>query len=199
MSMKTCLGCNQILLLERFHKHPSSRGGYLARCIDCEKSQRRAYEEKNRERIREQRKQYRKNNPHLAIEWSAKYRQNHAADIKQKRKQRYDPIKNRARSLRQYGISLGKFEEMSQSQRGRCKICGVKTASLKVDHCHKTMIVRGLLCGKCNSGIGLFDDDPKKLYAAIDYLAAALGAEVGSIRRELVAANPAVEARQSPN
>jgi len=39
-----------------------------------------------------------------------------------------------------------------------------------MDHCHKTNKIRGLLCGKCNSAIGFFDDDTELLEKAIDYL-----------------------------
>lgn len=39
-----------------------------------------------------------------------------------------------------------------------------------IDHCHKTGVVRGLLCDKCNKGVGLFDDDVDKLAGMIEYL-----------------------------
>lgn len=39
-----------------------------------------------------------------------------------------------------------------------------------IDHCHKTDIVRGLLCGSCNKGLGFFKDSPNLLYKASDYL-----------------------------
>lgn len=39
-----------------------------------------------------------------------------------------------------------------------------------IDHDHKTGEVRGLLCGNCNSGIGMLGDDPRLLEKAIVYL-----------------------------
>lgn len=40
-----------------------------------------------------------------------------------------------------------------------------------MDHDHKTDQLRSLLCLKCNSGLGFFDDDPDLLLQAMKYLA----------------------------
>lgn len=53
-----------------------------------------------------------------------------------------------------------------------CTICGDET-NLVVDHDHKTNTVRGLLCNKCNKGLGLFRDNPDFLEFARIYLLAA--------------------------
>lgn len=83
------------------------------------------------------------------------------------------------RSLRQlYGISLDDYQAQFASQQGRCAVCGKQEAGerrnrklpLCVDHCHKTGKIRGLLCNKCNLGIGNFDDDLGRLEAVIAYL-----------------------------
>ena len=50
-----------------------------------------------------------------------------------------------------------------------CMICG-STHRLCIDHCHTTNKVRGILCSRCNAGLGMFRDDPVKLKAAIKYL-----------------------------
>lgn len=50
-----------------------------------------------------------------------------------------------------------------------CVICG-SDKELVVDHDHKTGVIRGVLCGKCNRGIGLLDDSPERLRRAAVYL-----------------------------
>ncbi len=64
------------------------------------------------------------------------------------------------------------YKAMAERQGGVCAICSGKPKSgrLAVDHIHGTTTVRGLLCNLCNSGLGLFKDDPNRLAAAIEYL-----------------------------
>lgn len=74
-----------------------------------------------------------------------------------------------------YDITFEDYEEMLESQNGKCAICESKignsrTTRLFVDHCHTTGNVRGLLCSSCNHGLGQFRDSPKLLQKAIKYL-----------------------------
>lgn len=50
-----------------------------------------------------------------------------------------------------------------------CEICG-RSGALDFDHCHKSHVARGRLCGACNKGIGLFRDSVETLASAIQYL-----------------------------
>ena len=67
---------------------------------------------------------------------------------------------------------------MRDRQGGRCLICGcVPEKTLHIDHNHGTGAVRGLLCGKCNVGLGLFGDNPTRLERAAAYLSQYAAAE----------------------
>ena len=81
----------------------------------------------------------------------------------------------RSRSLRKYGLTPADYDEMVETQNGRCMICdadqpGTESGYWPVDHDHATGRVRALLCSACNAGLGLFGDDPARLRAAADYL-----------------------------
>lgn len=75
-------------------------------------------------------------------------------------------------------MSVEDFESLLKSQGNRCAVCGDiesrrgkwLTRNLNVDHCHDTGAVRGLLCNRCNLGLGYFKDDPILLLNAIKYL-----------------------------
>lgn len=70
-----------------------------------------------------------------------------------------------------HGITVETYNNILSSQDGKCAICRKKfDKRLNVDHCHITMKIRGLLCHKCNIAIGMFEDNTKRLKAAIQYL-----------------------------
>lgn len=73
-----------------------------------------------------------------------------------------------------YGISPEQYFEMYKKQNGKCLICGCEPKDgeyLSVDHDNQTGEVRGLLCSKCNTGIGLLGESLMTLGRAIKYLA----------------------------
>jgi hypothetical protein len=78
------------------------------------------------------------------------------------------------RRCKKYGITPAVYNILFNKQEGSCAICGVHQSELPytlcIDHDHCTGIVRGLLCYKCNTGIGKFEDNADLLEKAINYL-----------------------------
>lgn len=68
-----------------------------------------------------------------------------------------------------YGITEEQYDELHTAQNGQCAICQ-ETTKLVIDHCHDSGEIRGLLCSYCNTAIGMFRDEPKRMAKAIDYL-----------------------------
>lgn len=92
----------------------------------------------------------------------------------------------KSRLKRVYGISSEQYLKLMEDQNGECALCELPIISLldndrdfkgrpdnniaRVDHCHETGRVRGLLCFGCNVGLGKFRDDTKLLLKATRYL-----------------------------
>jgi len=87
-----------------------------------------------------------------------------------------------------YRMTPEQLGELEARQGRRCAICDELGPAkptkpfLVVDHDHSCcsgsgqtcgICVRGLLCMRCNTGLGFFKDDPELLEAAIRYLAMA--------------------------
>lgn len=91
------------------------------------------------------------------------------------RKKVYDKKDNRGWWLKStYGITIEDYDHMLEEQNNCCAICythvSTQIKNLHVDHCHTSGEVRGLLCSKCNTGLGMYNDDVEILKSAIRYL-----------------------------
>ena len=76
---------------------------------------------------------------------------------------------------RRHGLSIADRQRLFDAQGGRCRICECleadrRTGRLHVDHCHRTGVIRGLLCQQCNHALGLMSDSPELLRRAAEYL-----------------------------
>lgn len=82
--------------------------------------------------------------------------------------------KNKDRYLqRKFGITLKEYDVKLASQNGVCQIChdtNYGEISLAVDHNHQSGMVRGLLCNRCNTVIGLLRESPALLRSIELYL-----------------------------
>jgi hypothetical protein len=125
-------------------------------------------------------KRWRKNNPERSRAINIRYRKKNKQAIlrwnRQYNKKYYE--ENREviffRTIkRKYKISREEYEALLIQQDGRCAICRRKPSPgkrLGVDHCHKKLKIRKLLCTNCNAGLGNFKDSLKLLRLAIEYL-----------------------------
>lgn len=79
--------------------------------------------------------------------------------------------KNRGRWIK-YGIDETIFNNLLIKQECKCKICNINITkpTCVIDHDHNTNAVRGLLCRKCNTALGHFNDNINSLLNAIKYL-----------------------------
>lgn len=93
---------------------------------------------------------------------------------KQYYKENKDKIAN-DRLKKLYGLSIEERDNLFKKQNNCCAICktnipGGRYNKWHIDHCHEKNIVRGILCSRCNHGIGLFKNNPIFLEEAIKYL-----------------------------
>lgn len=123
------------------------------------------YREQHGDKMRENDRAAYAENREARVDYSMDYYYRNREDPDFKRRRRSCRLKSK------YGITLDDYEDMAAEQKGCCKICGEYMGeALRVDHCHTTGKVRGLLCNGCNVGLGNFKDSPEALLSAITYL-----------------------------
>ena len=104
------------------------------------------YREKNREKLKEESRLYRENNKEKIKESARIYRETHQDVIKKSQKPYW--------LKRNYNLTL---EEHNALLENGCNVCGTKEGRLCVDHDHKTGLVRGCLCTRCNVALGGYE------------------------------------------
>lgn len=171
--MKTCPVCKQTKSKSDFYP---KNGKTDWCCKECAKAARRKERIEKPERLRERRKSYYQRHKAEIVARQKEYRK--AYPEKQKESDRKWRLKN-ATKMRYdmvryyYGITPDQYEEVVRRQLGCCAICGAENSGkrrLHVDHDHKTGKFRGLLCSRCNSGIGMFRERELLMRRAIAYL-----------------------------
>ena len=155
--MKTCAQCKEVKPLSSFGKDKHNNDGYNYSCKLCKNKASRSRH---------------KANPELSKKRNIKHRL--------KRKEYYDSDKGKESSRRshlkiKFNITLEDYNIMLEAQNGVCAICSNTEMNnvnkvLCVDHNHETKKIRGLLCGKCNTGLGHLNDNIELLINAIKYL-----------------------------
>lgn len=141
--MKRCTKCRKKKDISEFHKNSCAKDGHHTRCKVCQTKSVKMHYQKNRQAT--------------------------IARVKAHYKSNKDEMYRK-----KYGLYPGEYTVLAEKQNNACAICGTKQEdldrSLAVDHDHVTGIIRGLLCGSCNRGIGYFKDSIERLEKTIEYL-----------------------------
>ena len=77
-------------------------------------------------------------------------------------------------NLKKYGMDRERYQTLLVEQKYCCAICNQHQDNLNqklaVDHNHETGIVRALLCGPCNTSLGLLKEDRDIMKNMINYI-----------------------------
>lgn len=139
---KHCNKCSLIKPAAEFFKDSHSSDGLMRSCKPCKMGSALNWRANNKERYNETQRKYHKKN-------YERYR------------------------LNRYNITPEQWSNMLKQQDGKCKICGdlpPEGKDLVTDHNHKTGIVRGLLCYRCNREIVLLEKDETHILKAVEYI-----------------------------
>lgn len=72
------------------------------------------------------------------------------------------------------GVTEEQYFNLLKLQNNQCCICKShikdNNKNFSIDHCHDKKLVRGLLCSRCNLGLGYFKDNKDLLESAFKYL-----------------------------
>lgn len=157
MPVFTCQTCGkakietEFYIRQRKYGNSERRTHYSADCKRCYNAKQSAYKRKRREDP-----EHRKRERDRQIRNAASNPEQYAA-------------RSKSRLLKhKYGITIEEYNRMFAEQGGVCLICGRpetrtwkgQPTQLCVDHCHKTGVVRALLCQKCNSAVALVLECP---------------------------------------
>lgn len=149
---KACSRCKRVQLLDQFIrlKDPTkaARDGYSSDCKSCRSAQA---------------SKWNKANPRRRTALASAYFARHTEE-----RAEYE-------LKRRLGVPKGTYARMLAEQDGKCAICGTADPGTRLtrfhfDHCHDLLVWRGLLCHRCNRGLGYFSHDPELLRKAANYL-----------------------------
>lgn len=129
------------------------------------------YRETHREALREQSRKYYKAHREECIEKMKKYHIRHR-EVKKRYYRKHIEKYRMEHIQRTFGLTPEAYEELFAKQENKCAICGALRGTVKfaVDHDHKTNRVRGILCTRCNSMLGMARDNTVILESGIQYL-----------------------------
>jgi hypothetical protein len=152
--MKRCAKCKKSKQPAAFARLSRTSDGLNHRCRACVAVDRKKHVKKSREHSKR---------------W---YEKNKVTYLAKRTRQRTPEHTRRKWIWERYGLTDADYDALVEKQGGVCAICGQtdRDKPLSVDHDHIDGGVRGLLCFRCNMGLGLFGDMPTRLREAAQYL-----------------------------
>lgn len=155
---KMCRKCFETKPASMFYKCSSNGDGLYAKCKACSQKQVASRREANPQLFKDSRRR-----AYLKNETSKAY------------KERQSKYMWHWRMQRLYGITAEQFNSTLDRQGWSCALCGsefVNGTNLipQVDHDHVTGEVRGIICKRCNQGLGCLGDSIEGLERAVAYL-----------------------------
>ena len=130
-----------------YERNKEARKAYQRSIYDPAKKKEYDNRPENRERILSQKKEWRENNPDRVV------------------------VHKQNTRLKPYNLTEEEYKTKLIEQNYQCSICSTDiTDKNHIDHCHKSGKVRGLLCRKCNIGLGMFNDNVECMEKAIEYV-----------------------------
>ncbi len=157
--VKICPRCQLEKPLEEFI---STKMTLMSYCTNCRKAYRQEYQKRRPDVEKKNRR-----NSYL------RHRERRIEDVNRWQQANKDKVAKsgkKARLKHHYGISVEQYEELKRLQENKCPICQDPLLRPFVDHNHQTKQVRGLLCDRCNRGLGQFKENLDTLSRAIVYL-----------------------------
>lgn len=154
MNTKNCARCKSTKEICEFGPHRTRADGLNHYCRECSRIAGRKHSAKYQTDA-----DFKKKKLAICAKWRKKNRQaiNERGKVHQRK--------------RKFGISAEQYNKMLSDQCGLCEICKRKDfRNLAVDHNHVTGKIRGLLCTRCNIGMGFFEEDVERLLQAQIYL-----------------------------
>jgi len=174
MKSQYCPVCKEVKPPSCYYRDKTKRSGLSSYCKECvsdtakkryeqTKAERKAERQRKRAPIRKQRQALYKVNRERILARGARFRTSH-------------PDYWRVRDYRvKYGMTLADYGALAKEQGNRCAICRQvpRERHLVVDHDHDNrtqILVRGLLCDRCNRVLGAVREDRRVLEGMIHYL-----------------------------
>lgn len=180
--MKQCTKCHQTKPYEEFTKNSGNRSGLHSWCKKCMTEKVLSY---RGGRVYKQLAKTETEKQCRICEKMKPYSEYAGRDLRTKKKESYcsecKKFMGSERVLKKYGLTVDSYMELFRNQNGICKICKKPEKDgkrLSVDHDHSCCkgaytcgkCIRGLICFRCNTALGMVNDDPMILSAMITYL-----------------------------